>query len=119
MNWYIAKIVYQIICGNGQHQAQFDEQLRLIHANNQMHAFHKARHMGKHEEDSFLNSVNKPVRWQFVDVAEILRIDVVSDGAEVYSKICEEDDAENYIHTIHLRAASLCESSSAEVLALN
>jgi len=119
MNWYIAKIVYQIVCGEGHHTPQFDEQLRLIHANNQLHAFHKARDMGKHEEDCFLNDVNKPVHWRFIDVAEILLVDAVADGAEIYSKICEEDDAENYVRTIHLRAASLLESSSMEVLALN
>ena len=32
MNWYLAKIVYRIICGQGNHTAQFDEQLRLIQA---------------------------------------------------------------------------------------
>ena len=30
MNWYLAKIVYRIICGDGNHTAQFDEQLRLV-----------------------------------------------------------------------------------------
>ncbi|MEP7129294.1 MAG: DUF4288 domain-containing protein, partial [Chitinophagales bacterium] len=29
MNWYLAKIVFRIICGDGLHQPQFDEQLRL------------------------------------------------------------------------------------------
>ena len=119
MNWYIAKIVYQIICGDGQHKPQFDEQLRLIHANNQLHAFRKARNIGKHEDDSFLNNLNKPVHWKFIDVSEILLVDVVADGAEVYSKICEEDDAENYIRNIHLRAASLWQSSSYEISGLN
>ena len=30
MKWYLAKIVYRIICGEGNHTPQFDEQLRLI-----------------------------------------------------------------------------------------
>lgn len=119
MNWYIAKIVYQIICGEGNHRPQFDEQLRLISANNSMHAFHKAREMGKREEDCFLNNVNKPVNWKFIDVAEILPLNVLADGAEMYSKICEEDDAERYIHTVKLRAAHLCENSTYEVNSLN
>ena len=33
MNWYLTKMVFRIICGDGSHKAQFDEQLRLIHAN--------------------------------------------------------------------------------------
>ena len=32
MNWYLAKIVYRILCGEGEHTAQFDEQLRLVSA---------------------------------------------------------------------------------------
>jgi len=119
MNWYIAKIVYQIICGDGQHTPQFDEQLRLINANSNQHAFHKAREMGKHEEDCFLNNVNKPVNWKFIDVAEIVVLDLLADGAEMYSKICEEDDAENYIRNIKLRAKHLCEAGAYELSALN
>ena len=26
MHWFLAKIVYRIICGSGEHTAQFDEQ---------------------------------------------------------------------------------------------
>ncbi|HEV3251858.1 MAG TPA: DUF4288 domain-containing protein, partial [Puia sp.] len=42
MNWYLAKIVFRIICGEGQHIPQFDEQLRLIEAGNEVEAFEKA-----------------------------------------------------------------------------
>ena len=38
MNWYLTKIVYQIICGEGNHTAQFDEQLRLIAADDEQRA---------------------------------------------------------------------------------
>ena len=36
MKWYLAKIIYRIICGEGIHTPQFDEQLRLIHAEDEM-----------------------------------------------------------------------------------
>ncbi len=51
MNWYLTKIVYHIICGKGNHKPQFDEQLRLISAENNLHSFQKARLLGKKEED--------------------------------------------------------------------
>ena len=51
MNWYLAKIVFKIICGNGNHAAQFDEQLRLVNANTKMLALQKAIELGKSEED--------------------------------------------------------------------
>ena len=39
MNWYLAKFVYRIVCGNGNHIPQFDEQLRLITADNRKKRF--------------------------------------------------------------------------------
>src|ERR1051326_2143892 len=54
MNWYLAKIVYRIVCGDGNHTPQFDEQLRLIQASDELHAFQKARRLGEREQDHFL-----------------------------------------------------------------
>ena len=42
MKWFLAKIVYRIICGSGNHTPQFDEQLRLIEADSEEDAFKKA-----------------------------------------------------------------------------
>ena len=39
MNWYLAKLVFRIICGEGNHAAQFDEQLRLVNAFTKEEAF--------------------------------------------------------------------------------
>ena len=47
MNWYLAKIVYRIYCGDGEHTGQFDEQLRLIAAETKEDAFHKAQTIGQ------------------------------------------------------------------------
>ena len=119
MNWYLAKIVYQIICGDGDHTAQFDEQLRLISAVDKLQAFYKARRIGKDEEDNFLNHLNKPVVWKFIDVAEIYSLDKLVDGAEMCSKISEEDDADVYIRTIKVRATDLLESATYQTSVLN
>jgi hypothetical protein len=119
MNWYLAKMVYQIICGDGKHPAQFDEQLRLVNASDYSDAFCKSREIGVNEEDNFLNYVNKPVRWKFIDVSEIYFLDKLVDGAEVYSRIHEEDNAEKYIRSIEARAAYLVETAAERSLALN
>lgn len=109
MKWYLAKIVYRIICGDGNHTPQFDEQLRLVEAEDDMHAFQKARIMGDMEEDNFLNNEYKPVHWKFIDVSELHSLDNLVDGVELYSKICEEENAENYISSINHRAKYLHE----------
>ena len=119
MNWYLAKIVYRIICGDGNHTAQFDEQLRLICAADELHAFHKARRLGENEQDHFLNAVQKPVHWKFIDVSELHKLDDLIDGAEVHSRIREEDDPDAYIKITQLRAAHLLENSAYQSLHLN
>jgi hypothetical protein len=53
MNWYLAKFVFRIICGDGDHSPQFDEQLRLVAGNSKEEAFRKAREMGRKEEETF------------------------------------------------------------------
>jgi len=119
MKWYLAKIVYRIICGDGNHTAQFDEQLRLIYAADELHAFQKARRLGEREQDHFLNAVQKPVHWKFIDVSELHRLDDLIDGAEMYSRIREEDDAEIFIKVTQMRAAHLLENSAYHSLRLN
>jgi hypothetical protein len=52
MKWYLAKLVYRIICGEGAHTPQFDEQLRLVCAEDDLHAFQKARATGHLERRS-------------------------------------------------------------------
>lgn len=108
MNWYIAKIVYQIVCGSGKHTPQFDEQLRLINAEDEMHAFNKARLLGEREEDCFLNNKDKPVVWKFIDVAALHLMDV-EDGFEIESRIFEEDSAKNYLSFLEAKAKRLHE----------
>jgi Domain of unknown function (DUF4288) len=111
MKWYLAKLVYRIICGDGNHTSQFDEQLRLIYAEDDFHAFTKARLIGEKEEDHFQSFYKKPVKWKFIDVSEMHLLDNLIDGAELYSRINEQDDAETYIRSTQTRAKDLFEKS--------
>jgi hypothetical protein len=104
MNWYIAKIVFNISAENTSHKPQFDEQLRLISANGSEEAFIKAKRIGLSEEDSFINDQHNKVKWEFIDVAEILPVKSLDDGSELYSHIHEADEAKTYIHTVHQKA---------------
>lgn len=107
MYWYLAKIVYQIICGNGQHTAQFDEHLRLIMADNEEMAFNKARVMGNHGQDSFTNMNQELVQWKFINVAELYPFAELTDGTELYSMIKETSDSDSYIHFVEQKARDL------------
>ena len=107
MKWYLVKMVYRIICGDGRHTPQFDEQLRLIVAGNGSEAFDKAVTMGMKEQESFLNQRNELVQWQFVNVPEVYRLSKLIDGAEIYSRINEVEDAEAYTTFVHSKAGSM------------
>lgn len=120
MKWYLVKLVYQVICGEGNHNPQFDEQLRIIFADDDLHAFQKARQLGHKEQDGMLNTIDKPVHWKFIDVAEMQTLNQLLDGAELYSQKTEDyHDAALYIRQIKLRADHLLESSLQKAMYLN
>lgn len=107
MNWYIAKIVFHISSENTSQKPQFDEQLRLIAAEDLEEAFIKARRLGLKEEDAFLNENQNIVKWEFINVAEIIPVKHLEDGSELYSRIHEEEESKAYIHCIHQKAIFL------------
>jgi len=118
MNWYLAKIVYRIICGDGDHTAQFDEQLRLVYATNKEDAFYKAQHIGKKEEEKFYNLKQELVQWLFINVSELYKIGEMIDGAELYSRIEEKDDGDIYTEIINKKAQGILYSDSHQLLQL-
>jgi len=119
MNWYLVKLVYQIICGDGAHTAQFDEQLRIIEATDDMHALTKAQQLGYREQETFYNNKEKLVQWKFIDVSEMNKIDSFFDGAELYSRINEQDNAGSYIALVQTKASYLLAQSSTACLQKN
>jgi len=118
MNWYLSKIIFRIICGDGQHTPQFDEQLRLISAVNEQEAFEKAVMIGQREQDSFYNHEEKLVQWKFINVAELYKLSGLLDGAEVYSRIQETDDPDRYIEFTNRKAAHIRLNSTHKLLEL-
>lgn len=97
MNWYLAKLVFNIRINNGNDNKQFDEQTRLIQANTIQAAFLKARSLGKNHEESFVNNESQLVEWRFIDVAELYALNGAKDGEELYSTTHESDNAGSFI----------------------
>jgi len=118
MNWYLAKIVFRIICGDGDHTPQFDEQLRLISASSKEEAFKKAQLTGEKEKETFYNSRQQLVQWQFINVSEIYKLSELIDGAELYSRIEERDNAEAYIHVVNQKAENILFTQTHQLLQL-
>jgi len=118
MNWYLAKMVFRIVCGEGEHTAQFDEQLRLVSADSKEEAFNKARLLGNTEQEAFYNKKEQLVRWQFINVSELYRLSDLIDGAELYSRIEERENAESYIYTVNQKAENIFFTHTHQLLKL-
>jgi hypothetical protein len=118
MNWYLAKMVFRIVCGEGDHTPQFDEQLRLVAADSKEEAFSKAQALGSIEQDTFYNSKQQLVQWKFINVSELYRLSDLIDGAELYSRIEERDNAESYIYTVNQKAENIFFTHTHQLLKL-
>lgn len=112
MNWYITKIVFNIAAESNPSKTQFDEQLRLITAESKEEAFLKARALGLSEEDTFYNDKMKKVKWEFINVSEVLPLKNLEDGMELYSRIHETQEGNSYINFIHQKAIAIRLSAS-------
>lgn len=106
MQWYLVKLVYRIVCTDME-QAEFDEQLRLIHAEDDLHAFQKARLIGEKEGEIQVQCAGSLMCWKFVDVCEIHKMEKLVDGAEMYSQIRVQENADAYIRDTQRRALHL------------
>lgn len=117
MKWYVTKLIFQIICGEGNHAAQFDEQLRLVQAEDEDIAFEKASSLGIAETDSFYNQRNQLVQWKFINISELYQLSLI-DGAELHSKISEADDAFGYTSLVNAKAVQIRKKDSHKLLHL-
>jgi hypothetical protein len=118
MKWYLAKFVFRIVCGEGLHTPQFDEQLRLIAAGSKEEAFQKAQQMGKQEEETFFNRKEQLVQWQFVNISELYQLSELIDGAELYSRIEEKENADAYVYTVNQKAEHIFFTQTHQLLQL-
>jgi hypothetical protein len=105
MNWYIAKVVFNIVCGKGDHTPQFDEQYRLVRAESMEEAYHKAERIGINEEEILLNDKGEIVNWDFIGVSELYPVNQLQDGMELFSSIHEAKERKAYIETVKLKSA--------------
>lgn len=104
MNWYIAKLVYQVISGEGNHTPQFDEQLRLIRADEYSWACEKASIVGHLLEHKCKNSLGEAVVWKFVNVVDVVPLPSLEDGDEIYSNTSEPKDVNEYLSALSAKA---------------
>jgi hypothetical protein len=110
MNWFLTKLIYRFCCANGLHSPEFSEQLRMIAAEDILHAFYKARLIGERETTN-ITSNGLQLCWKFIDVTEIIPIEKTADGAEVWCARNEETNAEMYIRNAQQKSKALLQEA--------
>lgn len=107
MKIYLAKLVFNVQVDNSPNAPEFDEQIRVIEAASLESAFHKARSIGKSEEETFINKNNKLITWQFIDVAEVYPLEAVKDGEQLFSSTQTMPDPGSYIQYVRRKSMEI------------
>jgi len=103
MKWYIAKLVFQVINSEGV-TPQFDEQWRLIKADEVTWAYEKARVIGWLEQGCFNREYQKKGERKFIEVVELQQITNMEDGATIFSNTEKPTNAFVYVDKIRKKA---------------
>lgn len=86
MEIFLAILIFQIEVGSEPSLEQFDEQIRLINANNVQEALTIAQTIGKSEELEFTNSSNQKVNWIFVGTTNVVNLSRKKSGEIIDSR---------------------------------
>jgi hypothetical protein len=89
MQSFTAQIIYRIEC-EGLPTDQYEEQWRLVYADNEEAALYEARQAGKTEEATFIDRRGRTMCWRMLAVKDI-RPAELNNGALLFSMVREAD----------------------------
>lgn len=106
---FLVKLVFQVEpMRDGR--AEFDEQFRIIHADDERTAFSRATILGEQEQGAFSGPRETTIRWRFIGVSDIHALESLADGMQLFSSTVHEDP-QTYIPYLRLRAGALAQSA--------
>jgi Domain of unknown function (DUF4288) len=106
MNWFIVKMIFQIV-DQAKNSFQFDEQLRLIDAINEELALEMAYQLGQMEQQELTSRNEQTLQWKFIAVTELSHIGEIAHGKEIHYQISEPEETHSYLEMIQLKATNL------------
>lgn len=102
MNWYITKLVFEIVNNSPNHQ--FDIQWRLVKANEMVEAIEKANEIALEEENEiFKNTDNHKVFWKFLAIESIQQLPDLENGTELFSQIIEHKNPTSFLDNLFIK----------------
>ncbi|MFA9213439.1 MAG: DUF4288 domain-containing protein [Candidatus Methylacidiphilales bacterium] len=102
---FLAKLVFSITSANNSFH--YDDQLRVVFANNKHEALMKAKILGIKDEENFMLESLTSVSWKFIDVMEITALEDLKDGMEIYSHTRENEPDNSYENYVSSAANNL------------
>lgn len=84
---YTAQIVYRIEC-EGQHTDQYEEQWRLVFAEDEEAALIQAKLAGQAEETTFIDRHGRSICWRMLAVKDLQPVELVNGGL-LFSQVRE------------------------------
>lgn len=106
MNWYAAKLVFQIVTDN-QVTSQFDEQVRLVNAISKELALEMANQLGVLAQENLKTANGSVLGWEFISVIEIEFIGEIEHGTEIHYAIKEPSESLSYLERVREKALNL------------
>lgn len=87
MRSFTAQLIYRIICDEAFTE-QYEEQWRIVFANDENAALAEARRLGIEEECSFADRHGRTIRWEMIAVKELKEVNM-KHGALIFSVVKE------------------------------
>jgi hypothetical protein len=94
MNYYIAKLVFQIQVINAKRKIQYEEKLVCINASDMTYAYSRASALALKHETEFMNDNHHHLSWKFLGITDLVPMDKMEADLELYSEIKEQDEVE-------------------------
>lgn len=89
MQSFTAQIIYRIEC-EGQPTDQYEEQWRLVYAENEEHALAEARSAGRTEEATFIDRHGRTIVWRMLAIKDLQQVDL-RNGGLLFSMVREAE----------------------------
>src|SRR5690606_37215183 len=90
MAWFSARLLFESEVHDDQKTEPLcEESIRLVDAQDEAEARHKAEQIGREEQHEYRNEAGVTVRWKCAKVLEVQDLceSRISDGMEVYSRL--------------------------------
>lgn len=89
MKSYTAQIIYRIEC-EGLPTDQYEEQWRLVYAEDEEQGIAAARETGKNEETTFIDRHGRTICWRMLAVKDLQPV-TLNNGALLFSTVREAE----------------------------